>query len=43
MASPTAREQELLELINRMRIAPAAELDLLLNSSDPDIKIALDY
>ncbi len=43
MANPTAREQELLELINRMRLAPAAELDLLLNSSDPDIKIALDY
>jgi FG-GAP-like repeat/Cysteine-rich secretory protein family len=37
MANPTAREQELLELINRMRINPAAELPLLLNSTDPQV------
>jgi uncharacterized protein YkwD len=43
MANPTAREQEFLELINRMRLAPAAELDLLINSSDPDIRAALTY
>jgi Ca2+-binding RTX toxin-like protein len=43
MANPTAREQEFLELINRMRMAPAAELALLLNSSDPDIQAALTY
>jgi hypothetical protein len=43
MANPTAREQELLELINRMRTAPAAELAILLNSSDPDVIIALNY
>jgi uncharacterized protein YkwD len=43
MANPTAREQELLELINRMRIAPSAELALLLASSDPAIKEALTY
>lgn len=43
MANPTAREQEFLELVNRMRVAPAAELDLLLNSSDPDIRDALTY
>ncbi len=43
MANPTAREQEFLELINRMRTTPAAELAILLGSSDPDIKIALDY
>jgi hypothetical protein len=43
MANPTAREQELLELINRMRIAPSAELALLLASSDQSIKDALTY
>ncbi len=43
MANPTAREQELLELINRMRIAPSAELALLLASSDQAIKDALTY
>jgi uncharacterized protein YkwD len=43
MANPTAREQELLELINRMRIAPSAELALLLGSSDQAIKEALTY
>jgi uncharacterized protein YkwD len=43
MANPTAREQENLELINRMRMNPAAELPLLLNSSDPDIASSLAY
>jgi uncharacterized protein YkwD len=43
MANPTAREQELLELINRMRMAPSAELALLLASSDQGIKDALTY
>jgi uncharacterized protein YkwD len=43
MANPTAREQELLELINRMRVAPSAELALLLASSDQAIKDALTY
>ena len=43
MANPTAREQELLELINRMRLFPAAELALLLNSSDPNIVSTLRY
>jgi uncharacterized protein YkwD len=43
MANPTDREQELLELINRMRLAPAAELALLLNSADPNIASALSY
>jgi uncharacterized protein YkwD len=42
MANPTAQEQEFLELINRMRTAPVAELDLLLNSSDPTIKASID-
>ncbi len=41
MANPSAREQELLELIDRMRLNPAAELDILLNSTDPNIQAAL--
>ncbi|NET09803.1 MAG: DUF4114 domain-containing protein [Symploca sp. SIO2B6] len=40
MVQPTAKEQELLEYINRMRINPVAELDLLL--ADPDVQIELD-
>jgi uncharacterized protein YkwD len=42
MSNPTAQEQEFLELINRMRTAPVAELNLLLNSSDPIAKAAID-
>jgi uncharacterized protein YkwD len=42
MSNPTAQEQEFLELINRIRTAPVAELDLLLNSSDPIAKAAID-
>ncbi len=41
MAQPTALEQEMLELLNRMRLNPAQELNLLLNSSDPNINGAL--
>ncbi len=41
MLQPTAQTQELLELVNRIRRAPAAELDLLLNSGDPKIAQAL--
>lgn len=48
--TPTAEEQYMLELINRMRLNPAAELDLLTNSltgearsDDPDINAALDF
>src|SRR6266700_281358 len=37
------REQYLLELINRMRMNPAAELPLLLNSTDPNVQNALSY
>jgi uncharacterized protein YkwD len=36
MANPTAEEQELLELINRMRLYPQEELQILLDSSDPN-------
>jgi hypothetical protein len=43
MAQPTAQAQEMLELINRMRRAPAAELNILLNSGDPKIDGALSF
>jgi FG-GAP-like repeat/Cysteine-rich secretory protein family len=43
MAQPTAQEQQMLELINRMRLSPAAELDLLLNSGDAAVANALSY
>jgi uncharacterized protein YkwD len=42
MSNPTAREQELLELTNRMRTAPAAELALLLASSS-EVTNAINY
>jgi uncharacterized protein YkwD len=42
MSNPTAQEQEFLELTNRMRMAPQAELDLLLNSPDPNTKANID-
>lgn len=41
--SAGAREQYMLELINRMRENPAAELPLLLNSNDPNVNSALSY
>jgi uncharacterized protein YkwD len=41
MLQPTAQTQELLELVNRLRQAPQAELNLLLNSGDPKIAQAL--
>lgn len=40
---PSGREQESLELLNRMRLNPQAELDLLLNADDPHIDSALNY
>ena len=43
MSNASAQEQEFLELINRMRIAPRAELDLLLNARDASIDGALTY
>ena len=43
MSQPTANEQELLELINRMRSNPAAELALLLNSTDETVVEGLNY
>jgi Calx-beta domain/Cysteine-rich secretory protein family/Domain of unknown function (DUF4114) len=41
MLQPTAQAQELLELVNRLRQTPQAELNLLLNSGDPKIAQAL--
>jgi hypothetical protein len=38
MANPTAQEQELLELINRMRLHPQEELQILLDAADPNNK-----
>jgi len=40
---PSAREQQMLELINRLRLRPAAELPMILASKDPDIRNALDF
>lgn len=37
------REQYMLELINRMRANPAAELPLLLNSGDPNVLSSLNF
>ena len=39
--NPSAREQYMLELVNRMRTNPAAELPLLLNSNDQGVNDAL--
>ena len=41
--SAGAREQYMLELINRMRENPAAELPILLNSGDASVDSALEY
>jgi uncharacterized protein YkwD len=41
--SAGAREQYMLELVNRMRENPMAELPLLLNSNDADVNSALTY
>jgi Domain of unknown function (DUF4114)/Cysteine-rich secretory protein family len=43
MSQPTAKEQELLELMNRMRLHPDAELQILLDKPDADVQYALDY
>jgi hypothetical protein len=42
MAQPTAKEQELLELMNRLRLHPEEELAILLNSEDGDVRYALE-
>jgi hypothetical protein len=43
LSGPSPREQQMLELINRLRTRPAAELPLILNSKDPDIQNALSF
>ena len=46
---PTPQEQEMLELTNRMRMNPAAELDILvdrlipISSADPDVDLAVNF
>jgi uncharacterized protein YkwD len=40
---PSAQEQEMLELINRMRMKPANELNLLVNSPDAQVNKALNF
>ncbi|MGQ4647941.1 CAP domain-containing protein [Lyngbya aestuarii] len=40
---PTTQEQEMLELINRMRINPVDELNNLVNSSNSEVNSALDF
>jgi len=40
---PTAQEQEMLELLNRMRMNPAGELNRLVNSGDGDVNRALNF
>ncbi len=42
-SDPSASEQQILWLVNRMRTSPAAELPTLLASSDPQVQYALSY
>src|SRR5256885_1763644 len=42
-ADPSGEEQELLWLLNRMRTAPQAELQLLLTKGDFYVQQALDF
>jgi len=41
--SPTAQQEYMLELVNRMRTNPSAELSLLLNANDPNVNQNLSY
>lgn len=41
--NPSGREQEMLELLNRMRTNPAGELPLLIHSKDANVNNALDF
>lgn len=43
LAGPSPREQQMLELLNRLRANPAAELPLMLTSRDADIQNALRF
>ncbi len=41
--NPRAQEQEMLELVNPMRLNPAAAYHLLVNAGDPDVNSAISY
>src|SRR5262245_7001673 len=43
LTGPTANQQYLLELINRMRMDPASERELILNAHDAYVDTALYY
>src|SRR3954466_2110193 len=43
LSGPSAREQQMLELINRLRLHPAAELPLILQSKDSEVQNALSF
>jgi hypothetical protein len=43
LSGPSPREQQMLELMNRLRTRPAQELPLILNSKDPDVVNALAF
>src|SRR5436190_10412065 len=43
LSGPGPREQQMLELLNRLRTRPAQELPLLLASKDPDVVAALKF
>ncbi|MDC0834952.1 CAP domain-containing protein [Geitlerinema sp. CS-897] len=43
MSKPSADEQYMLELVNRMRQVPVSELNLLLNSPSSEVREALSY
>jgi len=43
MSKPSAAEQYMLELVNRMRQNPQNELDLLLSNADSEVGQALEY
>ena len=43
MSQPSNQEQYLLELVNRFRMNPGAEYDLLVNSGDADVDSALNF
>jgi hypothetical protein len=41
--NPSGNEQEMLELVNRMRLNPAAELNYLLNSGDATVNDSINF
>jgi len=43
LSGPSPREQQMLELINRLRQHPAEELPRILESTDPDVQNALAF